>query len=354
MDFATAPPVLSALLSAVKDESLGYPPREDHSGVREATVDWIATTTGWTVDPTLVHTVPDVVRGLHLALDTYSEPQSPIVVLLPAYHPFFEVVRTLGRGRLDIPMAWDGQRHTLDLDAIEAALRPGGRSLILCNPHNPLGRAFSRDELLELSRIVARHDARVVSDEIHAPLTHPGHEHVPYASVSPQAADHAITLMSASKGWNLAGLNCAQVILSNAADEDRWQEVSPIYTHGASTLGLMATVAAYREGGDWREEVRQRLADNQNLVHDLVAHHLPDVRHHLAEATYFAWLDCRELGLTEAPSDFFLTHSKVALSAGERFGPAYRDHARLNFATTPAMLEQAITAMGAAVRRRPT
>lgn len=350
MDFPTAPPILHALRDTVGEETLGYPPREERSGLREATAEWIERTFGWSVDPHRVHTLPDVVRGIHLALDTYSQPGSTVVVPVPAYHPFFEVVRTIGRSRVDVPMAWDGARHVLDFDAIDEALRPGGRTLILCNPHNPLGRALTRVELVQLSRIVERHGARVVSDEIHAPLTHPGYPHVPYASVSREAADHTITLMSASKGWNLAGLNCAQVILSNDADEERWQEVSALYTHGASTMGIRATIAAYRDGGPWLESVRTRLAENQRTLGDLLQQHLPEVGHRRAEATYFGWLDCRALALDEPPAEFFLRHAGVALSDGERFGTDFRDFVRLNFAASHSVLERAVKSMGEAAR----
>ncbi|HEY5335411.1 MAG TPA: aminotransferase class I/II-fold pyridoxal phosphate-dependent enzyme, partial [Mycobacteriales bacterium] len=200
--------------------------------------------------------------------------------------------------------------------------------------------------------VVDRHGGRVVSDEVHAPLTYSGGSHTPYASISPVTANHALTLVSASKAWNLPGLKCAQIIVSSDLDEERWRSIPRLKTHGASTLGIRANVAAFREGGAWLDAALAYLDGNRRYLGELLTEHLPDVTYVVPEATYLAWLDCRALDLPTDAATFFLEHAKVAINPGAAFGADGTGHVRFNFATSRAILEQAVSAMGAAVSRR--
>ncbi len=349
MDFPTAPVVHAAIRDAVDREEFGYPRNDAATGLPEAVAEWSARRYDWQVDPQRVHVLADVVKGVEVAVEEFSSPGSPVVLPTPAYTPFFEVLKVLGRPIVEVPMVLDAGRHVLDLDGIDRAFDSGAEMLLLCQPHNPLGRLFSRAELSALSEVVARHEACVTSDEIHAPLAYEA-AHVPYASVSAEAAGHTITLVSPSKAWNLPGLKCAQAITSNDAHEERWRRISRVKTHGASTLGITANLAAYRSGAAWLDATLAHLDHNRRLLAELLHEWLPEVTYTLPEATYFAWLDFGRLGLPGEPADFFLANARVALSAGQAFGADGAGCARLNFATTTPILEQAVEAMTAALR----
>ena len=351
MDFPTAPPVLAAIRDAVERQEFGYPSREGDTGLPEALAGWASSSYGWDVDPQRVHILPDVLRGVELAIEFFSAAGSPVILPTPAYMPFFEVPRVVNRRIVEVPLAVEDGRYSLDLDGIDRAFADGAGVLILCQPYNPLGRAFSRKELEDLSVVVARHGGRVVSDEIHAPLTYE-QTHIPYASVNGDAAAHTVTVTSASKAWNLPGLKCAQVITSNDADEEVWRGISMMKTHGASTIGIRANVAAFEEGGAWLAEAMSYLDGNRRLIGELLDQHLPEIGYRMPEATYFAWLDCRPLRLDVEPGEFFLEHARVATSPGPPFGELAKGFVRFNFATSRSILEQAVKAMATAVHAR--
>ncbi len=351
MDFGTAPAVTEALHAAVDTAAFGYLPPALVQGMSEAYAAWSADRYGWTVPPERVRPVADVLAGLAAAIEHFSRPGSPVVLPTPAYMPFLTLPPALGREVIQVPMARDGDRYVYDLDALDAAFRAGGHLLVLCNPHNPIGRVLEPAEMTAVAEVVERHGGRVFSDEIHAPLVYEGHRHVPYASLGEVPAGHAVSATSASKAWNLPGLKCAQLVLSNDADADLWARVGPHAEHGASTLGVVANTAAYTGGAGWLDDVLAYLDGNRRLLADLVAEHLPGVRYTPPEGTYLAWLDCRELDLAE-PGAFFLERAGVALTDGVLCGMAGTGFARLNVATPRPVLVQAVEQMGAALAAR--
>jgi cystathionine beta-lyase len=348
MDFDVAPVVRAAILDAVDREDFGYV-AADLRELTTACAGFLAEGFGWTVSPARIFPVADVLTGIAGALDTLVETGAPVVVPTPAYPPFFEVVELTGRPVVGVPMVVDGDRDVLDLDAIDTALGAGARALLLCSPHNPTGRVFTRGELAALATVVERHGARVVADEVHAPLVYPGAEHVPYATVSAATAAHAITVTSASKAFNLAGLKCAQVIASNHDDAARWRATRVFEVAGPTPIGIAASTAAYGAGRPWLEEVVAYLDGNRRALLELLAEHVPGVVGRLPEATFLAWLDCSALGLDD-PARFFLDHGKVALSDGPPFGPGCEQRVRCNFATSRALLERIVESMGFAAR----
>jgi len=295
--------------------------------------------------------VADVVTGISGALDVFVAPGSAVIVPTPAYPPFFEIIEIGGRGVVQVPLVEADDRSTLDLDAIDTAFRNGARSLLLCNPHNPTGRVFTIDELRALSEIVDKHGARVIADEVHAPLVFAGNHHVPYATVSDATAEHTLTITSASKAWNIAGLKCAQVVATNHADAKRWRNLPVFQIAGPTPLGIATSTAAYAAGGPWLAELVAYLDGNRRMLGDLLAAELPEITFHAPEATFLAWLDCSALGLDD-PARFFLDHAHVALSDGPPFGAGNDQHVRFNFATSRAILEQIVRALGTAARTR--
>ena len=231
---------------------------------------------------------------------------------------------------------------TMDLEAIGRAFDDGAELVVLCNPHNPLGTVFRREELVAFSEVVAAKGGRVFADEIHAPIVYRPAQHIPYASVSEVAASHTITAASASKAWNLAGLKCAQVILSNDADAEAWESFGMWAGHGTSTLGVVANTAAYSAGSAWLDDAVEYLDGNRRLLADLVNEHLPRARMILPEGTYIALIDFREYGIEGDLSEWFRENAKVAMTDGAACGEAAIGYTRFVFALPRPLLREAV------------
>ena len=347
MDFPTSPAVLDAVRTCVANEEFGYPVFGEDTLPR-ATADWCRSRYGWHVHPEWVRLVPDVLKGMEVVVNFLTRPESPVALPVPAYMPFFDVLHVTGRQRVEIPMAQqDSGRYVLDPEAVDAAFAKGAGSLILCNPNNPLGTAFTEDELRTIVDIATRHGARVIADEIHAPLVYE-RRHVAAASVSDMAAETVVTLVSASKGWNLPGLMCAQVILSNPRDADEWDRINWLHRMGTSTVGIRANIAAYDQGEPWLDELLAYLRANRDHLARTLPELVPGVKVNTPEGTYLAWVDFRALNLPAEPAEYLLSKAKVALSPGIPFGAAVGSgFARLNFGTTRPILDRAIDAIAA-------
>jgi cystathionine beta-lyase len=299
MDLPPAPAITQALHEAVDRGLTGYLPEYLDAQIGTATADW-QQRFGWIVDPLDVRPVASVFDACRIALDHLFAPGTPVVLPTPAYMPFLTLPGLVSRELITVPMLVDGDRYVLDLDAIATALRPGA-VFVLTNPHNPTGRVFSTGELLALAEVVEHAGASVFADEIHAPLVYPGFTHVPYASLSAVTAAHTVTGISASKGWNVAGLGCAQVILSDDLSRARWAAMDPHSWYGATPLGAVATIAAYTRGTDHLAAVVDYLATGRDLFAGALAESLPAARMCEMQGTYLAWLDLRDTGC--APAD---------------------------------------------------
>lgn len=350
MDFGIDPAITAALHRAVDAGSFGYMPRGISADLSEATAEFVARRYGWQVAASDVQPVPDVIMGLELAMEHCSAPGSKIIVPTPSYMPFLFVPPMRGRDVIEVPLAVRDGRYEFDLDALQRAFDDGGNLLLLCNPYNPVGRVFSRDELLAISEVVERNGGRVFSDEIWAPLVYSGSTHVPYAAVSPAAAQHTITAMSASKAWNLPGLKCAQLVLTSDTDRATWERLGPFAGHGTSSLGAIANATAYREGDPWLADLVPYLQHNRDTLLDLVAEEIPDAWMPKPEGTYVGWIDLRAVGLGDHPAEFLTREAGVTLTEGSMCGVAGTGFTRLIFATPRPILEQIVRRVGAAVR----
>lgn len=336
MDVMLAEPVAKALTGAIALGDTGYPAG---SGYAEAFDEFARKRWGWdgiTVDRTMV--VPDVMLGIVEVLKIVTRPGDTVVVNSPVYPPFFAFTEHMGLRIVEAPL---GPDHRLDLEALETAFQQAA-AYLLCSPHNPTGTVHTADELAAVAALANEHQVQVIADEIHAPLVLPGAVHVPFLSLP--GAESAVSLMSASKAWNLAGAKAALAIAGPAA-MDVMAQIPEEVSHGPSHLGAISHTAALRDGGEWLDSLLHELEHNRRLLGHLLADRLPAIKYRPPQATYLAWLDCRALGLSEAPAAVFLERGRVALNAGEAFGSGGAGHVRLNYATSPEIITEALQRM---------
>lgn len=351
MDFGVAPAVQEAISTAVSRGLTGYLPAWLTAELAEATSDWYADRFDWRIPVGRIHPVPDVIAAFEATITGFTPAGSAVIVPTPAYMPFLFVPQMHGREVIQVPAVERGGRMTMDLEAIGRAFDDGAGLLVLCNPHNPLGTVFSHDELTAVADVVEAKGGRVFADEIHAPLVYSGARHIPYASVSAVAAGHTITAASASKAFNLAGLKCAQLVISNDADAAVWAEHAGWAGHGTATLGVVANIAAYRDGGDWLAETVDYLDGNRRTLVEMLARHAPKARVTMPEGTYIALIDFRAYGVEGDLGEWFRTHADVALTDGAACGEVAAGHARIIFALPRPLLTDAIARIGAALAR---
>jgi cystathionine beta-lyase len=339
MDYALAPAVAAALQEAVSAGMTGYPHPGPGGPLGEAYAGFAGRHYGQEVDPGQVVPVSDVTAGIRLALDVLSGP-GPMALCTPSYPPQLQVAQVTGRRLVEVPTASDDRETGLDLAGLERALADGAETVLLTQPHNPLGRVQTRAELEGLRDLVVAHGARVISDEIHAPLVLPGAEHVPYLSL-PGTADHAVAVVAASKAFNVAGLRCAQIVTADEETHRRLVDVPEVRNDSWSPLGVVAAIAAYTDSDAWLDALVHRLADQRALLEQLLRQHLPQARMRPLEATYLAWLDLRAYGHDD-PAAVAHRDGRVLLASGREFQPGLRGHARLNIATSAERLDEIV------------
>ncbi|MGQ0631311.1 MAG: MalY/PatB family protein [Sporichthyaceae bacterium] len=348
MDFDPAPAVAAAVTDALgRGGDFGYALDLRDPQLGAAFSAFAERRYRWSVDPDHVLLLRDVMRGVELWIEGFTSPGDSVVVPTPVYYPFRTATTEAGRALVEIPAVRTGpdSAWALDLDALDAAFAAGGRLLLLCNPHNPLGRAYTETELRALAGVVLRHDVRVVADEIHAPLVFAPRRHIPFASLGPEVAARTLTLHSASKAFNLAGLHAAVAVCGSPADEAWLSAQSYRHRGAAGILGVAASVAAFTDSDAWLDALLTHLAGvRDHLAHE-VRTQLPGIEWTAPEATYLAWLDCRALNLTPSPFQAFLERGKVALSDGIPFGAGSDGHVRLNFATSRAVVTEIVARM---------
>jgi len=334
MDFPLAEPIKAALHEAVERDDTGYLGPELF-GVPQALAEFAARRLNWDVDPAQVVVATDVMVGVEECLRVLTDPGAGVVITPPVYPPFFADVRHVDRQVVEAPLI-DG---ALDIAAIERAFEDGAQAILLCNPHNPLGRVWTRGELAALADLADEHGAWVVSDEIHGPLAH---GFTPIHAVS----ERAVAVTSASKAFNLAGLKLGLIVTAGGEARDRIAPIEPEAHWRAGYLGAIAAKAAFTEGDEWLDDVLATLDDNKRRLSEWLP---PEIGYTPPDASFLAWLDCRFLG--EDPARTFLERGRVALSRGLDFGAQGAGFARLNFGTDPERLEEAVSRMAAALSR---
>ena len=345
MDYALDPVVRDAVLHAVRDGMVGYPVFGAPPELSEAYAGFAARHYGSHVEPEWMMPVVDVTAGVRFVIDVLAD-DGPVVFPVPGYAPQFAVAELTGRERWDLEVDVDAVRAEIDLDRLDALFAAGARTLLLTQPHNPWGRVLTRAELEGIRDVVLRHGARVVCDEIHAPLVLPGATHTSYLDVE-GTHDHAVAVVAASKAFNTAGLRCAQLLVPDPAARGRLQAAPMARNDSWSPLGVVAAVAAYRDGDPWLASLVDRLDRLRTLLGELLAAQLPEVRMRPLEATYLAWLDARAYGHDD-PAAVALERGRVKLGPGHDYAPGLAGHARLNLATSPERLTEIVRRLAAA------
>lgn len=347
-DYALCPAITDALTNAIHQGIVGYPRFDPFGGeIGTAYSGFAQRHYGQVVDPDHVLPVVDVTAGVRVALDVLSEP-GPMVFPLPGYAPQLDIAQVTGRARVDLVVDPDAERAEIDLDRLDALFAAGARTLLLTQPHNPWGRCFTRAELEGVRDVVVRHRARVVSDEIHAPLVLPGAEHVSYLAID-GTADHAVAVVAASKAFNTPGLRCAQIVTADDATRDLLAAEPMARNDSWSPLGVIASVAAYTRCDAWLAALVARLDRQRTLLGQLLAEHLPEARMRPLEATYLAWLDLRAYGHDD-PAAVCLERGRVWVAPGHDYHPGLPGHVRLNIATSADRLTEIVARMRKALR----
>lgn len=351
MDFGLAPAVKDAVERATEQCSLGYIPDPWKHNVAVACADWQRARFGWDIDPRCIRPVPDVLEAYEVFLRDIVGAGHRVLIPTPAYMPFLSVPRLYDVTVDEVPMLRVGDSWQFDFEAIERCFAEGCRAFVLCNPHNPIGKVLTMDELNHIIDLADHYDVRVFADEIHAPFVFEGHRHIPYASISEKAARQAFSATSASKSFNIPGTKCAQVILTNPDDYAMWMDRAEWSEHQTATIGAIATTAAYTEGGPWFDQVLEYVEENAKLVDQRMRADFPEVGYVRPEGTYIAWLDFNGLGLDE-PAEFFLDHAKVALTDGRECGRIGAGCVRFNFAMPRPLLDECFDRMRRALDER--
>ncbi|MEX2146591.1 MAG: PatB family C-S lyase [Candidatus Rokuibacteriota bacterium] len=349
MDFPSPPAVVSALRARVEHGFFGY--LTERHELPEIVAERLGKRYGWRVEPDAVLAVPGVISGFNVACRALTAPGDGLLVQTPVYPPILRAHGNHGLTREEhaLTRGRDG-RYAVDLDSFAAAIRERTRLFLLCNPHNPVGRVFTRHELEGVAAACLRRDLHIIADEIHGDLVLDGRPHVPLASLAPEIEARTITLIAPSKTFNLPGLKCAVAVIPNAGLRARFVAAAADIVPKINVLGYTAAVAAYREGDAWLEALLRYLEANRDFLLREVPKQLPGVTMTPTEATYLAWLDCREARPPGGdPYTFFLDTARVALNDGRTFGAGGDGFVRLNFACPRAMLEDGLSRMRTAL-----
>jgi cystathionine beta-lyase len=353
MDFASPQPVLDALHQRIDHGVFGYgwQPTELSNAICER----MQRLYNWAVTPDDLIYLPGLVCGTNLTCRATGQPGASVLVQTPVYPPFLTAPGNHGMELVTDELVLSGNGKTIgyeiDFDAFEAAIKPNTRLFILCNPHNPIGRGYTRDEQLQMAEICARHNVVICSDEIHSDLLLDGTRHTPMATLSPEIAQNTITLLAPSKTFNVPGLGCSVAIVQNKTLRKQVEKAAAGIVPHVNVLGYVAAQAAYQHGQSWLDALLDYLSANRDFVVQFVAEQLPGVRTTAPDSTYLAWLDCREAGIKSNPYRFFLKHANVALNNGADFGPGGEGFVRLNFGCPRQTLEQGLNQMKDALSR---
>ncbi len=348
MDFVSAEPILKSLHRRVDHGIFGYtrPTMELRTVIRER----LKRLYQWEIREEDIVFLPSLVTGLNVAYQAFSHPGDEVLVQPPVYFHFVHDPVLHGRLIDDPPLVQKGDRYEIDFDQFEKAITRRTKVFLFCNPHNPVGRVYTVKEQEKVAEICLRHRVVLISDEIHCDLLYPGYRHLPIAKLSPEVADQTVTLMAPSKTFNLPGLGCGFAVIQNPRLRKIWETFCHGLIPGVNIMGHVAALAGFRDGQEWLDQALRYIEANRDFLAEFLKENLPRIRMTKMEATYLAWLDCRDTGILGNPSEFFLRKAKVALNDGAEFGKGGEGFVRLNFACPRKTLTEALDRIVAALK----
>ena len=349
MDFPVAEPIKAAIREHLDTNNFGYPEAHGLPGLKDSVINRLRNRYNWTLEADDIELVNGIVPGLFLNVQALSSAGESVLIPSPVYGPFTMAVTEQNRTPIHVPLNETADGWQLDFEALDSSVTPETRVLMLCNPHNPLGRVFTRDELEKLAALVLKHRLWVVSDELHSDLVFDG-QHIPFASLSDEIAQRTVTLFGPTKTFNIAGLKVGFMVTQNKALMARLKKLSGGMMGKPNVLGQTAALAAYEQAGEWLDGTLAYLDANRQFIAEFVREHMQDVRYRAPEGTYLGFLDFRQTGIAE-PATFALEHAKVAMNDGAWFGPGGEGFVRINFATSRGVLSDALTRIAEALRR---
>jgi len=348
MDFAVPDAVQRALTHRAAHPVFGY--TIFPASLNDALIHWLATRHHWRITSESILFCPGVVPSLHACIMALTQPGDGVIVQPPVYAPFLSAAGICGRKSLLNPLRLDAGRYTFDLEDLERCAREGGRMLILCSPHNPVGRVWQQEELQALLAVCEQHDITVVSDEIHADLIYSGYRHVPLATLNDKV--NIVTAVAPSKTFNIPGLGLSALVVPEAADRKAiTQAFDTLHVSASNPFSIAAFEAAYCEGLPWLDDLMTYLAGTRDMVRNFLLQHLPQIKMIEPEGTYLLWLDCREMGMSDKKlKDFFVQKAGIGLSPGAMFGAEGSGHMRMNIGAPRSVIKQALENIAAALR----
>jgi cystathionine beta-lyase len=342
MDFSIPQTITDALRVQLDRGDYGYTRRLGERELPHIYSAWAKRRHGWDVDPDSVVGLVDIVQGIYITAQMFAEPGDGIITLTPTYPPLWRSVEETGRRLLACTMQRGPERYEIDFDRLDEIVDKRTRILLLCNPHNPTGRVFTRGELEALASFAIKHDLTVLSDEIHCDLVFAPHKHIPFASLGPEIAKRTITMTSATKSFNLAGLRFAIAVFGSPQLRERFDKVPERVRGGLNSLGVLATEVAWRDCESWLDSLIGYLRGNRDFLVSQIHQRIPGMEMRLPESTFLSWLDCAQLPINGSPFEHYLQVGKIGMNDGEDFGDGGAEHVRLNFATSRTILTEIV------------
>ncbi|MEH7237135.1 MalY/PatB family protein [Bacillus sp. JJ1562] len=352
MDFKSPQPVIDALQKRVEHGIFGYTTRPN--SYYEATVGWMKRRHKWTIEKDWICFTPGVVPALGIIVQNFTRPGDKILIQQPVYYPFMSVIEKNAREIVSNPLRLENGRYYMDLNDLEKKIDSSVKMIIISNPHNPVGRVWTKDELTKLGEICLKHNILVVSDEIHSDLVYKGNVHIPFASISEEFAGNSITCTAPSKTFNLAGLQTSNMIIPNKELRESFNKaIEDRFIGITNTFGVTALIAAYENGDEWLDQLLDYLIENLQFLKDYIKSNIPEVKVIEPDATYLVWLDCRELELDAKELEHVIQkQGKVAFDEGYIFGKEGEGFTRINIACPKALLEEGLKRFSQALKNK--
>ena len=352
MDFRTPDFIIKALKERLQHEILGYSIKP--AGYYNAIISWLHRRHHWDIKKEWISFSPGVVPALNMAVMAYSRPGDKIILQSPVYHPFYAAIENNGRRMVNNPLQLENGRYYFDFDDLKKKIDPDVKMLFLCNPHNPVSRAFTEKELRELAEICIENNILIIADEIHSDLIFPGYRHIPIASLSEEIAAKTITCMAPSKTFNLAGMSTSFLVIRDRELRHHYNKVlEQVHIGSGNLFGTVALEAAYSDGDEWLDQLMTYLQKNAELVKNYLHENIPAIKLTEPEATYLMWLDCTELKMNNKELKNFMIHEAgLGLNDGPMFGPGGEGFQRMNIAAPAETIAKSLNQLKKAVEKR--